>query len=151
MVLPEAVDARLVARLRRVKPEAQTEGHGPHPLVFGQSQAHQWREPQAKDAPRDPDRWEFSLEGDAAITLTISEGMAGDLIRRGEGRDEAVARIAGNSGFSGKLSAGRYRLEARSTGRNDRLDYQVELRAKEIQPGVPEICAGARTYSLRHR
>jgi uncharacterized protein len=139
VVLPEAVDARFVARLRRVKPEVQPEGHGPHSLVFGQSQAHRWHEPQAKDAPRDPDRWEFSLEGEAAITLTISEGMAGDLIRQGEGGDEPVARIAGNSRFSGKLSAGRYRLEARSTGRNDGLDYEVALRAREIQPGVPKF------------
>src|SRR5208337_2951267 len=50
---------------------------------------------------------------------------------------EAVARIAGKSGFAGKLPAGHYRLDARSVGRNDRLDYRVTLRAKEIQPGVP--------------
>ena len=137
VVLPEAVDARLVARLREVTAEAQTEGHGPHPLTFGQIHGHQWREPAGKDAPRDPDRWEFALEGDASVTLDISEGMAGELVRQGGEREEAVARIAGKSGFSGKLPAGRYRLDARSVGRNDRLDYRVTLRAKEIQPGVP--------------
>ena len=102
---------------------------------------HQWREPAGKDAPRDPDRWEFALEGDASVTLDISEGMAGELVRQGGEREEAVARIAGKSGFAGKLPAGYYRLDARSVGRNDRLDYRVTLRAKEIQPGVPDYVA----------
>ncbi len=137
VVLPEAVDARLVARLRQVTAEAQTEGHGPHPLTFGQTHEHQWREPAGKDAPRDPDRWKFVLEGDASVTLDMSEGMAGELVRQGGEREEAVARIAGGSGFAGKLPAGHYRLDARSAGQNDRLDYQVTLHAKEIQPGVP--------------
>ncbi len=41
------------------------------------------------------------------------------------------------SGFSGRLEAGAYAVEARSLGRNDRLDYALTLRAKELQPGRP--------------
>jgi len=56
-------------------------GHGPHPLVFDSVQKFQWREPQAKDAPRLPDRWSFSLRGPANVVLDISDGMIADLVR----------------------------------------------------------------------
>ena len=63
MVLPEAVDARVVARLSRVQPEATLEGHGPHPLLFDAEQRFQWREPAGRGDPRLPDEWDFTLAG----------------------------------------------------------------------------------------
>src|SRR5205085_753624 len=64
----------------------------------------------------------------------VSQGMIGEIKRLGA-PDEAVGKIAEKNGFSGRLNPGRYEIEARSLGRNDRLDYTVSLRAKEIQPG----------------
>ncbi len=68
------------------------------------------------------------------MVLDITDGMTGELLK--EGTAEPVARIAHKQGFSDKLAAGRYHLETRSLGRNDRLDYQLTLRSTELQPGV---------------
>jgi uncharacterized protein len=137
VVLPQETDARLVARLRTKAEEKPAMGHGPHPLAFDHAQEHEWREPAARDAPRDPDRWEFALAGEADVTLDLSDGMTGELFR--EGAAGPVARVAYKRGFSGRLAAGRYRLDARSLGRNDRLAYTVTLRSAELQPGAARM------------
>lgn len=139
VVLPRSVDARVVARLSGVRPAVAREGHGPHVLAFDSTQRHQWREPAGRDDPRVPDSWEFALAGAAEVGIDIGDGMAADLVRAD---GAAVAKIAYKSGFSGRLEAGRYRVEARSLGRNDRLDYTLSLRSTEIQPGL------ARTVTL---
>jgi hypothetical protein len=135
VVLPQAVDARVVARLRRVLPPAQPAGHGPHHIAFDAVQAFQWREPSTKDAERIPDRWEFTLHGTSRIVLDVSDGMIADLIRQ-DGEPRAVAKIVFKRGFAGPLPAGRYLVEARSLGRNDRLEYELTVQSSELQPGV---------------
>src|SRR5262245_63807029 len=60
--------------------------------------------------------------------------MIADLLRE-DGEAPPLAKIIYKRGFSGSLPAGRYVVEARSLGRNDRLDYDLTLRATEIQPG----------------
>jgi uncharacterized protein len=134
VVLPETVDARLVARLQNVEDTKPLGGHGPHVLPFGEAQSFQWREPAGKDATRDPDQWQFELQGPANVTLGLTDGMVGDLADVTTEK-RTVAKIAYKRGFSGVLLAGRYLVEARAVGRNDRLDYEVDLRAREIQPG----------------
>ena len=138
VVLPEPVEARVVARLTHVVDPAEPQGHGPHPLPFDVAQKFQWREPAAKDAERVPDRWEFELAGDANIALDVSDGMIADLIRVGNDV-RPVAKLVFPSGYSGKLAAGRYVVEARALGRNDRLDYQLNLRSTEVQPNTPRV------------
>jgi hypothetical protein len=138
VVLPEPVDARVVARLRRIVDPAVLQGHGPHPLLFDAVQKFEWREPGTKDAERIPDRWEFALEGEARISLDISDGMIADLVRTG-GDATPIARLVFKRGFSGALPAGRYRVEARALGRNDRLDYELRLQSQEIEPRVPRL------------
>ncbi|MGO1075607.1 hypothetical protein, partial [Inquilinus sp. CA228] len=135
MILPEAVDTRVVARLTRIEPEVALEGHGPHPLPFDADQVFQWREPAGRGDPRTPDRWDFTLAGPAKTTLTIGEGMVAELRRLDTPEAAAVARFSGSAAFAGELPAGRYRVEATSLGRNDRLDYTVTLHADELQPG----------------
>jgi hypothetical protein len=134
MVLPEAVDARVIARLSRVQPEATPEGHGPHPLPFDAEQRFQWREPPGRDDPRLPDQWDFALAGPAHVTLDISDGMVANLRKRD---GPALARLVYKSGLDGDLPAGDYRVEATSLGRNDRLDYTLNLRSRELQPDRP--------------
>ena len=134
VVLPDEVDSRIIARLQKIVPAPVPEGHGPHVLPFGVAQNLQWREPQARDAARDPDVWTFSLAGEADVTLTIGEGMLGTLIR---GANETVGKIIAKRGFEGKLAAGDYRVEARALARDDRLDYQITLNADQVQPDMP--------------
>jgi hypothetical protein len=138
VVLPPEVDARVVARLRRVIEPPTPEGHGPHAIAFDSPQKFQWREPAGRDAERLPDRWVFALAGRAQVALDITDGMVADLIRE-DGDARAVARIVHKRGFSGMLDPGRYRVEAKSLGRNDRLDYELSLRSVELQPDFPRF------------
>ena len=148
LVQPEATDARVLVRLRRVRPNPVYEGHGPFALVPGANAVAIWREPAGRDDPRTPDRWTFTLAGPAQATLALSDGMAAYLWRddaepggTGPARKAVparpVVRLLGPRPFRGRLEAGRYRLDAASLGRNDRLDYTISLNTAELQPGVP--------------
>ncbi|MGE0197025.1 MAG: hypothetical protein AB7P48_15545, partial [Methylocystis sp.] len=134
VVMPRDVEARMTARLTPVVAAKPLDGHGPHPLPFGKAQRLQWREPQARDASRTPDVWRFSLAGDATIDLSIGEGMVGEILK---GESESVGKVAADRPFASKLSAGDYRVEARSLAHDDRLDYEISLNAQELQPDAP--------------
>jgi hypothetical protein len=136
VVLPEDVEGRMYARLRSVVRPPALEGHGPHPLPFEKPQKLQWREPQAKGAPRTPDVWRFSLRGDADVALSISESMIADIIKN-EG--ESVGKAGGGRAFEARLGAGDYRVEAKSLAHDDRLDYEISLTSKELQPDAPRF------------
>ncbi|WP_343716642.1 hypothetical protein, partial [Inquilinus sp.] len=140
MILPEAVDTRVVARLTRIEPEVALEGHGPHPLPFDADQSFQWREPTGRGDPRTPDRWDFTLAGPAKASLSIGEGMVADLLQHNPPDTippfTPVARFTSSAPFSGELPGGRYHVEATSLGRNDRLDYTLSLHTDELQPGT---------------
>jgi len=138
---PVGVDARMVARLAAIMPEATREGHGPHKLAFDGEHKLQWREPATKDAPRAPDVWTFALAGEAKIDLAISEGMIGEILR-GEKENvgqEKIGKVTKDRPFAGKLGAGAYRVEARAIGRDDRLDYAITLKSDELQPDEPRF------------
>jgi len=131
VVMPEDVDARALARLRLSKTAEPLSGHGPHALPFDEPQKLEWREPQAQGAPRDPDVWRFSLFGDADVALSIGEGMIAELFRE----KESVGKLAAGRDFKKRLGAGDYRVEARALAGDDRLDYEISLASKELQPG----------------
>ncbi|MGE3536122.1 MAG: lysozyme inhibitor LprI family protein [Candidatus Tectimicrobiota bacterium] len=147
VVLPAEVERRLVARLQAVASPPARQGHGPHVLPFEQVQKFQWREPAAREAVRIPDRWTFTLYGTAQVGLDISDGMLAEL-RQADSEAAPLARIVYQRGFSGPLSAGRYVVEARSLGRNDRLDYELSLRSAELQPGHVRFVALPATLPL---
>ncbi|MGJ0503759.1 MAG: hypothetical protein ACR65X_08465 [Methylocystis sp.] len=134
VVMPRDVEARMVARVTPIVAAKPLEGHGPHPLPFGKSQRLQWREPQARDAARAPDVWRFALYGDAEIDLSIGEGMVGEIFGGGP---DSVGKVAAGRPFKAKLAAGEYRVEARSLAHDDRLDYEISLDSKELQPDAP--------------
>ena len=133
VVSPEDVEARMAARLRRFTPAPELAGHGPHPLPFEAPRRLQWREPSAQGAAREPDVWRFSLQGDADVALSITDGMTAEISR---GDKESVGKAAVGRDFQGRLGAGDYRVEARAISRDDRLDYEISLKSKELQPGV---------------
>ncbi|MGA8169847.1 MAG: hypothetical protein WB816_03280, partial [Methylocystis sp.] len=135
VVSPEDVEARMVARLRRFAPTPELAGHGPHDLPFETPQKLQWREPQARGGAREPDVWRFSLHGDADISLSISDGMIAEIFRD----KDSVGKAAAGRDFKSRLGAGDYHVEARAISRDDRLDYEISLKSKELQPGVPRF------------
>ena len=104
------------------------------PCPSAKPQRLQWREPQARDAPRAPDMWRFALYGDAEIDISIGEGMVGEIFK---GEKDSVGKVAAGRPFKSKLSAGDYRVEARSLAHDDRLDYEISLDSKELQPDAP--------------
>lgn len=134
LVSPEAVDARAVVRLRLMPKPVTLAGHGPHALPFDAPQSLAWREPAGRDDARVPDDWRFTLAGPADITLSITDGMEAVLLAA-DGKQKA--HIVGGTPFHGSLAAGAYSVEARSQGRNDRLDYTLSLSATQLQPDTP--------------
>ncbi|MGD9539977.1 hypothetical protein [Methylocystis sp.] len=136
VVLPKDVEARMTARLTPIVSAKALEGHGPHPLPFDKTQRLQWREPQARDAPRAPDVWRFTLHGDSDIDLSIGEGMVGEIFK---GEQESVGKVASERPFKSKLAAGDYRVEARSLAHDDRLDYEISLDSQQLQPDAPRV------------
>ncbi|WP_267553761.1 lysozyme inhibitor LprI family protein [Rhizobium rhizogenes] len=132
VILPRDVDTRFVARLRPLIDPPQLQGHGPHPLAFNEAQAFQWREPQSKSDPRVPDSWTFDLFADADVSIDLTEGMIGTLFR--DDKDQ-IARFVASPPFNGVLKAGHYRIDLVSLAHDDRLDYQITLNTKALQPG----------------
>ncbi|MGJ0395481.1 MAG: hypothetical protein ACR65U_04550 [Methylocystis sp.] len=136
VVMPRDVEARMTARLTPIVAAKPLEGHGPHPLPFGKAQRLQWREPQARDAPRAPDVWRFTLHGDSDIDLSIGEGMVGEIFK---GEKENVGKVVSDRPFKSKLTAGDYRIEARSLAHDDRLDYEISLESQQLQPDAMRV------------
>jgi uncharacterized protein len=132
VILPRDVDTRFVARLRPINDPPQLQGHGPHPLAFNEAQAFQWREPQSKNDERVPDSWTFDLLADADVSIDLTEGMIGTLFR--DNKDQ-IARFVAAPQFNGTLKAGHYRIDLVSLAHDDRLDYQITLNTKVLQPG----------------
>jgi uncharacterized protein len=144
VVSPAVVERQVVARLTAITNPPEITGHGPHKLPFETPQTATWREPDGRDQPRTPDTWAFELAGPADVTLTLGDGMAGDLHRDGE--PASLARIVGH--YTGSLKAGHYRVDATSLGRNDRLAYTIALTSAALQPGVPRTVTLPSTVSF---
>jgi hypothetical protein len=143
IVQPPSVQARVIARLRRIEPPVRLTGHGPHNLPFDAAQSLQWREPPGRDDARTPDVWTFVLAGPAKVTLDIDgDGMAASLQA---GSPEAAAdptaaalgRLVAGTKLTIDLPAGQYHVAASSLGRNDRLAYTITLHSDELQPNTP--------------
>jgi uncharacterized protein len=139
IVQPPGVQARVVARLRRIEPPVELSGHGPHVLPFDRPQALEWREPPARGGPRAPDIWTFALAGPAHVALSLDgDGMTATL--QSDAADQSappIGRLLAGTKFVTELPAGRYRVAALSLGRNDRLAYTVSLHTDELQPVAP--------------
>ena len=138
IVQPPSVEARVVARLRQVVRPVALTGHGPHPLPFDAPQSLEWREPPGRDDARTPDTWAFALAGPANVSLTVTgDGMGATLVAAAaDAATPPLGRLIAGTPFKITLPAGDYRVEARSLGRNDRLDYTIALHSDELQPDV---------------
>lgn len=138
IVQPQSVEARFVARLRKIETPVAMTGHGPHTLPFDVPHMLEWREPAGRDDPRAPDLWTFGLAGPAKVTLTITgDGMAAALIPGNTPAQQPLARLIAGTPVTVDLPAGQYQVAASSLGRNDHLAYTIALHSDALQPDVP--------------
>jgi hypothetical protein len=135
VVLPEAVETRVLTMIESLDPRPRIAGHGPHPLPIGRERNHVWNEPDG-DAPREPDVWLLDLAAPATATFSLPAEMDGE-IRQAEAAQgtSPVAKLHLGRGWRGKLEADRYRIELRAARRNNRLPYSIRVDTDELVPG----------------
>lgn len=130
LILPQQVAARVVTLFAAVPQPRKFEGHGPHDIALDSSVTHRWMEPR-KGARRIPDQWRFRAPAAVTAVIDLSPGMAGTLLQEGK----PVGKIVGGQTWQGKLAAGRYLLETESAQPNNRFDYRLSLRSRELVAG----------------
>lgn len=133
VILPQAVDAKVVTLLQRQPVAPVLAGHGPHPLPLNQVTAYQWREPEAGQQ-RVPDSWQFDLTGAARVSIALPHGLRGQLHAAKSDAAE-LPEVNGGDVWEGDLPAGSYRLDISSRQPNNRLDYTIDIRTAELIAG----------------
>jgi hypothetical protein len=131
IVLPQAMPARVVTTVERILPPLTYNGHGPHILPLDGQVANRWDEP-ADGGERVPDVWAFELPAAAKVSLSVSEGMAGEVLRPDGG---VVASVSLQRPFAQRLPAGAYRLAVRTIRPNNRFDYTITSATSELTVG----------------
>ncbi|MFH1467680.1 MAG: hypothetical protein ABIO70_25060 [Pseudomonadota bacterium] len=135
VLLPTAVDTRRVTSVAPVEQPLRYAGHGPHALPLDRPVEHTWTEPQ-DGGERAPDRWRFELPAAVDLDLSLGDEVAGDLYPLdGEHLGEVVARVVPGMGFSGRVEAGRYELQARAARRDHGLPYTVLAKSRQLVVG----------------
>lgn len=143
LLAPKDIAARVLVSLTQKKDLPVFTGHGPHPLTLNQPQSFRWLEPEARDAPRTPDTWDFDLALPSDITATLGDGMQAELLPlSNDGTTGPVlARFSYAAALEKNFPAGRYRISASALGRNNQLDYSLSVVTKQIAAGQPRIVA----------
>ena len=134
VILPQAVDSRIVTLLETRPETVRFEGHGPHEIPngsIGETIEYVWMEPEEGEE-RIPDRWRFHVSAPVHATLYLSSEMMG--ILQGPG-DDFPLRIPLDGNWSGLLERGEYTLEAKSLFPNNRLDYSLKIAYSELTEG----------------
>ena len=132
IVLPQAVDGRVITRFDVFPSAAERQGHGPFPLPFGVTVGHRWIEsPEGED--RKPDVWTFSLPAEADLEVELDAEMRAEIFRRGE--SVKVADVPPARKFSGALAAGDYELRVYCSRRNNRVDYHLRIDTDQLLAG----------------
>jgi len=145
IVLPEALDSRVLTVLARRRIPRRRSGHGPHFLPLAQTVSYEWRE----SNPRAADRWEFSLPAEAGVSIALTDEMTGALRRGGDPADgPPLASVTPAGPWKGRLAAGKYRLDAACARINDRVRYRVSVRPTELLAGLERDAAAPSVLSL---
>jgi len=133
VVLPMNNDTRVVSLLKPVLTSPKREGHGPFKVELNQSYQHQWLEPADKTAKRQADFWDFKLEGDAHISVTLSQDMEAQLIRLSD--NSQVAEFDFQKSYQQLLAKGEYRVAVKNRRPNNFFSYQITLAVDELLAG----------------
>ncbi len=133
VVLPTELPARVLTLLQQVKKAETRKGHGPFAMNLNpDSYSHTWLEPDEGE-DRQADIWTFSLPAQAETSLKLSEGMEARLI--GVNGEALPLKFSHLKPFKQTLAAGQYRIEARASRKNNRLDYSLTLGLRELLVG----------------
>ncbi len=136
ILLPAAVGGRAVTLLSQTPRPAQRSGHGPHRIPLAQRVQHQWLEPEG-DGERKPDVFEVELPAPATVSVELTSEMQGTLLRVGhDGSAQSAGFVPPSRGWKGELGAGRYRIEAVSSRRNNRVTYQIGFWPEQLVAGL---------------
>lgn len=135
IVLPQAVPARAVVLASQVSAPRELSGHGPHALALDTEESNLWLEPEP-GAPRDPDRWRFTLPAATGVAITLSDEMMGELRALGGGGTVPDSGLVppGRT-FRAALAAGEYELAAVASRSNNRLRYRIAARTDDLVDG----------------
>jgi len=135
IILPSDTETRVISLLEQLPAKIVFSGHGPHPLPLEYNIQHTWQEP-ADGSQRTPDQWNFSLAAAADVTITLDNEMGGELIKlTPNNTTEEVAHVSSNKQWIGRLELGNYRLQLRNQRKNNRVEYHVLVKSKQLLPG----------------
>ncbi len=136
VILPEVTAARVIAQIEPTSRERRFKGHGPHKLRLAEKVDHVWMEPEGQ-ASRTPDQWEFVSPAPIEVRINLTDEMEGILQRLDDsGKATQVAKVPPGRYLDQKLPMGRYRLDAVSFRRNNRLPYQLTITPTELVSGL---------------
>lgn len=130
IVLPQAVDGRVIARFDPLPAEVERQGHGPFVLPFATAVGNRWLEP-AEGQERRPDVWSFSLPAPAGVSVSLDAEMQAELWRGGA----KVADVPPARAFHDELPAGDYQLRAFCSRRNNQVDYHLRVDLDQLVAG----------------
>jgi hypothetical protein len=137
-VLPQTVEARVLTRLELVGEAPTFSGHGPHRLSLGAPVEHTWIEP-SKGAARTPDQWLFDLPAPADLTISLNAEMEAQLLALPA--RSVVAALPAGKPWTGRLTAGRYVMEAVNSRTNSYVAYTVQVNSAQLLPGASRTVA----------
>ncbi|MCP4232479.1 MAG: hypothetical protein GY770_02670, partial [Aestuariibacter sp.] len=133
VVLPTELPVRVVTLLKREPSPVSREGHGPFMMDLNEERyTHTWLEPDSGQT-RQPDSWTFELPAAAETSLTLSEGMAATLT--GLNTETKPQQFSHLKPLKQTLAAGSYRIDAYASRKNNRLDYSLDFKLKELLTG----------------
>lgn len=133
IVQPLAMPSRLLTLVKRLDKAPEVSGHGPHPLNLDGTVSNRWDEP-AEGEPRTPDAWGFTLPAEADLTLTLSEGMQGEI--KAANGDKPAIPLSSRDPWQGRLAAGTYSMQVTSVRPNNRFDYSITASVKQLIAGM---------------
>lgn len=138
IVLSQTSDARVLTKLDRVATKKTYTGHGPHLVALGQRVEHTWLEPgksrKGQSKTRTPDQWEFDLPATADLNITLDSEMEATLVNVANPKN-TLAKIEARLAWSGKLLAGRYRVQATNSRSNNHVPYTLQISVAQLVAG----------------
>jgi uncharacterized protein len=135
IVQPQSDEVGVVASLDERRLPVEHDGHGPHVIALGEHIEHEWLEPEA-GAERIADQWRFTLPAAADVTVELSDGMLGTLVREAtaSGGESIVAAIR-QPGWNGRLHAGAYRIDVAALSPSNDLPYTIAVDTVQLVAG----------------
>lgn len=141
IVLPQALDSRVVTTLKPSAVRPVWIGHGPHALPLNSRVKHVWNEPEDGQA-RTPDQWRFTLAAPATVNIDLDEAMLGRL-HGPNGQNTLLKGI-----WKGPLEKGEYHLDVVSRRENNRLPYGLSLNVEQLLVGMDVTISSPKSLDI---